>query len=315
MLHKSNIRDLTVHNSTINWDDVRLFLALARHGSARGAAQALRVSHTTIARRAEQLEDDLGTRLFDRAVTGFRLTSAGELFRQEAEAAEECLLAAERKLQGQDADPAGEIRITAPDVIAIRLLMDDFVQFSRQYPEIDLNIMLSYDIFNIARREADIAIRFLGQNRTPPEELVGRKLVTIASCYYASVDYLAENNPWDVQTQARFIGWGDDERFPWWVKDSPFPHVPAYGNFNNAMLQISAAQAGMGIAAMPCYVGDAARGLRRIPDTEPYDNYAVWLLSHPDLRDTARLRIFRKFIIKAFEKHTELLRGRQPSIA
>lgn len=304
-----------MQKSTINWDDVRLFLALARRGSARSAAQALQVSHTTIARRAEQLEEDLGTRLFDRAVTGFRLTAAGELLRRQAEGAEESLMAAERKLQGQDADPSGEIRITAPDVIAVELLMDDFVQFSRQYPDIDLNVMLSYDVYNIARREADIAIRFLAQDRSPPEELVGRKLVTIASCYYASTGYLAEHDPWDEQTKARFIGWGDDERFPRWVKESPFPHVPAFGNFNNALLQISAAQAGMGIAAMPCYMGDAARGLRRIPRTVPYDNYAVWLLSHPDLRDTARLRIFRKFIVKAFENHKELLRGQQPSIA
>lgn len=304
-----------MQESTINWDDARLFLALARHGSARGAGQALRLSHTTIARRAEQLEADLGTRLFDRAVTGFRLTAAGELFREQASGAEESLLAAERQLQGQDAAPRGEIRVTAPDVIAIELLMDDLVQFTQQYAEIDLNIMLSYDVFNIARREADIAIRFLGQNKSPPEELVGRKLVTTASCYYASDAYLAKHNPSLKETKARFIGWGDDERFPSWVRDSPFPHIPAYGNFNNAMLQIRAAQAGMGISAMPCYVGDSARGLRRIPGTKPYDSYAVWLLSHANLRDTARLRIFRKFIVEVFEKNRELLRGRQPKVA
>ncbi len=301
-----------VQISTINWDDVRLFLAVAREGSSRAAADALGVSHTTISRRVEQLEADLGTRLFDRDVTGYRSTAAGETLLAQARRAEDALITAERHLQGRDTELSGEIRVTAPDVIAISLLMDDLAAFSREYPEIDLNIMLSYDVFNIARREADIAIRFIGEGRSPPEELVGRKLVTTASGYYASESYLKEHDPWDRDTKARFIGWGDDERFPWWIKESPFPHVPAYGNFNNAMLQIEAAKASLGLAALPCYLGDTAAGLRRIPGTRPYDNYDVWLLSHPDLRDTARLRVFRKFIVEAFEKKQELLKGKRP---
>jgi DNA-binding transcriptional LysR family regulator len=190
--------------------------------------------------------------------------------------------------------------------------MDDLVRFLRQYPEIDLNVMVSYDVFDIARREADIAIRIIGRGRSPPEELVGRKLVTTASCYYASGAYLKRHDPWASDTTARFIGWGDSARFPRWVKDSPFPHVPAYGNLNNVMLQISAASAGMGIATLPCFAGDASASLRRVPGTRPYDNDDIWLLSHPDLRDSARLRLFRKFVTEALEKKEELLRGLRP---
>ena len=299
-----------MQNSTINWDDVRLFLALAGQGSSRAAANLLGVSHTTVSRRVEQLETCLDTRLFDRDIGGFRLTAAGEKLLTQASLAEEALIDAQRHLQGQDAALSGEIRVTAPDVIAINLLMPDLVKFSNNYPGIDLNLMVSYDVFNIARREADIAIRIIGRDRSPPDELVGSKLVTTASCYYASKSYLARHDPRDKDTDARFIGWGDDERFPWWVKESPFPHVPAYGHLNNVMLQISAARAGMGIATLPCYIGDTTRGLVRIPRAKPYDNYDIWLLSHPDLRDTARLRVFRKFIVEVFEKKQDILRGR-----
>ena len=299
-----------VHNSTMNWDDIRLFLALARHGSARGAAEKLGVSHTTISRRAEQLEADLGARLFDRDVSGYRLTGEGETMMSSALRAEEALLAAERKLHGRDAQLSGEIRVTTSDIIASFVLMPDFVEFCRDYPEIDLNVLISYDLFDIARREADIAIRFMGDGRQPPDDLVGRKLVTASSCYFATPDYLAEHDPYDKDSGARWIGWNDDERFPYWVKSSPFPHVPAYGKLNNGMLQAEAARLGMGIATLPTFVGDATEGLQRIPGCEPYENYDIWLLSHPDLRDAARLRTFRKFIVDVFEENRSMLTGR-----
>lgn len=298
-----------VHNSTMNWDDIRLFLALARHGSARAAAETLGVSHTTISRRADQLESDLGTRLFDRDVSGYRLTAAGETLQTQAQRAEEALITAERQLQGRDAELSGVIRLTAPDIIATHLIMKDLVTFTRQYPDIDLQVLMSYDVFDLARREADVAIRVIGEGRLPPEDLVGRKLVTITSCYYASPGYLKLHDPNIKNSGARWIGWGDDERYPDWVKQSPFPDIPAHGKLNNAALQAEAVKQGMGITTLPCFVGDTIEGLQRIPNTKPYDNYDVWLLSHPDLRDTARLRTFRKFMTQVFEEKRPLLTG------
>ena len=303
-----------VQKSTANWDDIRLFLALAREGSARSAAESLGVSHTTISRRTDQLETDLGTRLFDRDVTGYRLTAEGETMMASALRAEDALLTAERQLQGRDAQLSGEIRLTTPDILVTNLIMHDLVDFSREYPEIDLNVIISYDVFDIARREADIAIRFIGPGRSPPEDLVGRRLVVSSSCYYVADDYLAAHDPWDKASGARWIGWNDEERFPDWVKDSPFPSIPAYGKFNNALLQLEAAKQGMGIVTLPCFVGDATDGLCRIPGTEPYENYAIWLLSHPDLRDAARLRIFRKFITQVIERKKQLITGQTDSV-
>ena len=297
----------------MNWEDVRLFLALAQSGSARATATSLGISHTTVSRRVEQLEQDLGARLFDRDVRGYRLTAAGETMLSSAARAEDALLVAERQLHGRDAMLRGEICLTTSDIIASHLIMPDLVRFTRQYPDIDLNVVVSYDLFDLSRREADVALRFMKVGGNPPQDLVGRKLVSAASCYYASDQYLAEHDPWNEDCKARWIGWDDDERFPAWVRSSPFPRLPAYGLLNNAILQAEAARCGMGLAVLPCFLGDTVAGLRRVPKCEPYANYDLWMLSHPDLRDTARLRTFRQFIAAVFEQHKALLTGGNPA--
>ncbi len=296
----------------MNWDDIRLFLALARHGSARKAAETLGISHTTISRRAEQLEADLGTRLFDRDVNGYRLTGEGEAMLASATKAEDALLTAERQLQGRDADLSGEVRLTTSDIIAMFLMMEDIKDFSEKYPRIDLNVLISYDVFDLGRREADIAIRFIGAGRMPPEDLVGRKLVSASSCFYASKEYLLSHDISDSACGARWIGWNDESRFPDWVKNSPYPNFPAVGKFNNGMLQAEAARHGIGLAALPCFIGDAMSELERLPGAMPYANWDIWLLSHPDSRDAARLRTFRKFVVESFERKRALVCGERP---
>ncbi len=241
----------------MNWDDTRLFLALARSGSARATAVEQGVSHSTVTRRVDQLESDLGVRLFDRDVRGYRLTGAGELMLKSAVRAEDALLTAERQLQGRDAQLTGEIRLATSNIIAMYLIMDDLVEFTRLYPDIDLNVMISYDSLDLSRREADVAIRIMRLGSSPPEDLVGRKLVTIKNCYYASDAYLAENDPGRADSDARWIGWDDIERFPAWVKTSPFPNLPVYGRMNDVMLQAEAARCGLGLTVLPCFFGDS----------------------------------------------------------
>jgi DNA-binding transcriptional LysR family regulator len=293
----------------MNWDDTRLFLALARSGSARATATEQGVSHSTVTRRVDHLESALGVRLFDRDVRGYRLTGAGEVMMKSAVRAEDALLTAERQLQGRDAQLTGEIRLTTSNIIATHLIMDDLVEFTRQYPDIDLNVLISYDLFNLSRREADVAIRILRLGSSPPEDLVGRRLVTIKNCYYASEAYLAENDPRSVNSTARWIGWDDSERFPAWVKASPFPNLPVYGRLNDVMLQAEAARCGMGLTVLPCFFGDSVEGLRRIPNCEPYLSFDLWMLSHPDLRDAARMRTFRAFAAEVIDRKKSLLEG------
>ena len=289
-----------VQNSTIDWDDVRLFLELTRRGSARSAAQALGMSHSTVVRRVERLESDLGARLFDRDFTGYRPTPAGQTLLDSALKAEEALLAADRQLHGSDASLSGEITLTMPDILAYYFLMPELVTFTERFPEIDLKMLISYDVFDLARREADIALRAYGTSRMPPEDLVGRRLISVPSCYYASETYLERHDPAAENTTARWVGWGEDEPHPEWVRNSPYPHIPAYGYLDNAMLQAKAVECGLGLGTLPCFVGDALPGVVRLPGCEPYSNYDLWMLTHPDLRDTARHRVFREFIADLF---------------
>jgi DNA-binding transcriptional LysR family regulator len=289
-----------VQISTIDWDDVRLFLELTRRGSARSAAQALGMSHSTVVRRVDRLESDLGARLFDRDFTGYRPTPAGQTLLDSALKAEEALLAADRQLHGSDASLSGEITLTMPDILAYYFLMPELVTFTERYPEIDLKMLISYDVFDLARREADIALRAYGTSRMPPEDLVGRRLISVPSCYYASETYLERHDPAAENTTARWVGWGEDEPHPEWVRNSPYPHIPAYGYLDNAMLQAKAVECGLGLGTLPCFVGDALPGVVRLPGCEPYSNYDLWMLTHPDLRDTARHRVFREFIADLF---------------
>ena len=309
MVHYIIFRDTLVQKSSTNWDDVRLFLQLTREGSARAAATSLGISHSTVVRRVENLESALGVRLFDRDFTGYRPTAAGETLLTSAISAEDALLTADRQLQGQDARLTGEIRLTTPDILANFFLMPHIIEFSKQYPEIELAMLVSYDLLDLARQEADVAIRVMGLDRSPPEDLVGRKIVTATSCYYATAEYLDEHDPWNSETSARWIGWNDEERFPDWVQKSPFPHIPAHGKLNNVMLQANAARHGLGLTLLPTFFGDATDGLIRIPACEPYPNYDIWMLSHPDLRDAARHRTFRAFVAEAFEQNQQVLLG------
>lgn len=285
----------------MQWDDLRLFLELVRNGSARSAAGALSMSHSTVVRRVERLEASLGTRLFDRDFTGYRPTAAGETLMESALAAEDAILTANRQLHGQDARLTGTIHVTTADILANYFLTSELASFGQLYPDIEFQLSVSYDVFDLSRREADVALRFIGGGRNPPEDLVGRKLLTASSCYYAEERYLGAHDLTLKNTTARWIGWADDEPFPNWVKDSPFPHVPAHGHFNGAMSQAFAVQAGVGIATLPCFVGDKLSGVVRLPGVEPFPNYDVWMLSHPDLRDAARHRTFRRYLSESFE--------------
>ena len=271
-----------MHKSTMGWDDVQFFLSVARSGSARATALALQISHTTVSRRIENLESSLGSRLFDRGVSGYVLTEGGQAMLEFAEQAEDVLLSAERHLAGKDTELSGDIRLTTPDVIATQLLLPDLGQFTDKYRDIDIDLRISTNLYDLTRHEVDIAIRFLGFGNPPPDPLVGRKLGSVASCFYASQEYLNRHDLSASDTQARWLSWGEQERFPQWVKASPYPHIPTRFQLDHGGTQIGAALAGMGMTMLPCFLGDNTPGLTRVPKAQPSVNHDIWLLSHPD---------------------------------
>ena len=298
-----------VHKSSMSWDDVQFFLSVAGSGSARTTAQVLGVSHSTVSRRVDNLESDLGTRLFDRNVGGYILTTEGRAMMEYAEQAEDALVSAELHLHGRDSELSGLIRVTMPDVIANHILLPKIACFTRQYPDIDIELSVSSDVFELMRRESDIALRFMGFGNPPPQPLIGRKVASVASCFYASEEYLENHDLSDPDSGARWLGWGESDRFPQWVKASPYPDIPTQYTIDQAGSQIAAARAGVGMAMLPCFLADTCEGIRRLPNCQPQLKHEIWLLSHPDLREVSRLRKFREFVVELFARKQALLAG------
>lgn len=289
----------------MDWDDLRYFLAVARKGSVRAAAAALSVNHTTVSRRISAFEKNLGVRLFERLPIGYILTTAGEEMMEPARRIEDEVGNLNRKLVGRDKQLQGVLRVTMPGPLASNLLMPDLAEFSRIYSGIELQLAISAEEFDLKKREADVAIRVTD---TPPEYLIGRKVAHSAKAVYASHEYLAKHDI-NQQQQINWIGWDDDVRFPDWVKGTHFPSVPVHHQTNDLYTQLAAAKAGLGIVLLPCLLGDPDPALQRISMVSGNDCGSIWLLTHKDLRNTARVKTFFEFISKAFEKHRDLLAG------
>ncbi|MFT4582006.1 MAG: DNA-binding transcriptional LysR family regulator [Gammaproteobacteria bacterium] len=289
----------------MEWDDLRIFLALTRGSNVRQAGIQAGLSHSTMTRRLARFEASLGTRLFDRSPQGLVLTSAGETLLTTAERIEDEVYHAERQLAGQEQTLRGTIRVTMVDVVASEMLMPDLRTFCDRYPDIELELLPSLSVADLARQEADIALRFTQQ---PDASLIGRKLATVANAGYASHEYLATHNLNDP-VSASWIGIGGTERFPDWVKRSGLAHLPTRGRIESQQLQISATRTGLGVGYLPCFVGDPDPELVCVDDKANFAAHSLWLLRHPDTRETARLRAFADFITQAVLRKSALLAG------
>jgi len=289
----------------MDWNDLKLFVALVRSGTVRAAASQVGVSHSTIARRVDALESQLRVKLFDRPASGYLLTQAGEELLATAEKVENEMDALARRIVGQDRLLAGQIRVTMIDVLATHLIIPQLATFYTNYPNIELDIVVSYEPLDLTKREADIALRFVKQ---PPDHLIGRKLGTTANAAYATKQYLLDHDL-SQSSSANWIGYGSSLPFPKWVKQSHYPHLPAKGIFNSMLLQLEATRAGLGIGFLPCFLGDASPELERLAPYTPSAGHDLWLLRHPDTRSTARLRVFSDFVSDVINQHHQLLDG------
>lgn len=294
----------------LDWDDLKHFLALCRHGSVRAASDKLGISHSTVARRIEAFEKRLGTRLFERSPSGYAITTTGEEVLTVAEQIETEIHALERRIVGRDQQLSGDIRVTMVDVLSTHLLMPHLAEFSNLYPDINLEVVIAHDIgfdaLDLSKREADVALRF---TKNPPDQLVGKCLANMYCAAYVSKEYL-EKNDFSNGTTARWIDCAKRGDYPAWIKKSDYPHIPAKNTFQSLLLQFEATKAGMGIGMLPCFLGDPEPTLHRLPPGKPRSSYDLWLLTHTDMRTTARLRVFAEFIAKAVLSHRELIEGR-----
>jgi DNA-binding transcriptional LysR family regulator len=295
----------------MEWDDLRVALAVFREGTLSGAARRLGVTHSTVFRRLNVIEKQIGARLFERFRDGYVPTPAGEIAAAAATRLEDEVLTLERRLSGQDLRPSGVVRITTTDTLGT-ILMRHLPAMRAVHPEIQLEVAISSAMANLTRREAEIAIR---PTFEPPEILVGRRVADIAHAIYGSRAYLSRHKDKDVSAHD-------------WIATDDALASTVIGRWVHENLRAAnitcrvgalpalrdAALAGLGLALLPCYLGDPAPGLRRLTEktmTEPRS--ALWLLTHDDLRRTARIRATLDFLASAFASERALFEGRRPS--
>src|SRR5438874_9784966 len=175
----------------IDWDDVRYFLAVARGGSVRAAAERLEVNHSTVLRRIAQLEERLGAQMFEKLPSGYQLTAAGEEVLEFAEQMEASSHQLETRVFGRDQSVRGLLRVTLPPPLATHLLMPDFADFARLHPDIEMEVQSSGELANLTNREADVAIRVVYDRKTLPLNLHGLKGPELFGGVYMSRDRLA----------------------------------------------------------------------------------------------------------------------------
>ncbi len=290
----------------IDWDDLKLFTALARGGSVRAAATTLGVHHSTVTRRLDQFERLIGARLFDRTPDGLKLSEHGARLAIRADEVHGQFDAIERDLFGRDKRLEGRVRITFPDALGVGFLMREMAQFSARYPDIGLEFIASDAALNLGRREADVAIRVTA---TPPEHLVGRPLGKFALAVYASHEYLESHDPLGDAIHCNWIDWAAVGSFGQQIHAQLFPDMPSRAVCPNALLQLAAAEAGVGVALLPCALGDQSPLLDRVAPDEPIEGPPMWLLVHPDLRSAARVQAVTGWLAAAFARHEDLLVG------
>lgn len=287
----------------MNWDDLRLFLAVARSGSIASGARQLELQHSTVSRRMRKLEADLGVRLFDKVPSGYELTAAGKNLMEAAGRMEQEVLLVDGVLSGKDLKPSGPLRVTAIDNMATTVLMPMFTGFSRQYPEVTLHLMVSNSDASLAQREADVAIRL---TNTPPDTLIGKRVVTVSSAVYGSPEYI--KRLCDDGGEPEWLGVECCSYHKAWTKQA-CGDQPHRFYVDDTLLTQAALRAGMGVSVLPCFMGDPDPALARYGEPRPEWDLGLWILLHPDLKRTARVLAFRDHMMKAIRAQSDLFAG------
>lgn len=301
-----------------DWNEPRLVLAISRSGGLTAAAGALGIDHSTVFRRLNALERKLGVRLFERLPGGvYRPTAAGERMAAAAERMEDEALSLARDLAGRDRRLAGRLRVTSSETLAYSRLTRHLAAFRAAHPGILVELAIANRVLSLARREADVALRPV---RPREPELWGRRLSDVAWTLYASPSTLDAmggrlRRAEDVARQ-KLIGWEEEATgimaADWLARTAP-PDAFVYRT-SSLVNQLVAAQAGMGIALLPCYLGDGQPGLARaLAGPIPELAGELWIVTHVDLKGTARVRAFFDIVGDGLAGERDVFEGKLDS--
>ena len=287
----------------MDWDNVRVFLAVARAGQFVAAARILKIDHATVARRMSGLERSLNARLLDRRTTGIRLTAAGLRFLAAAERIETEVLHTQADLTDRDIELSGTVRVGAPDGLSTYYLARRFATFSDRYPAIAVQLVPTPRVIPLARREVDIAIVL---DKPDTGRLVTRKLTNYSLGIFASARYLADRPcPESAADLAccRWVGYVDDQAYATaldYVREL-CGDAPIHFQCASAIGQLEAVRAGVGFGVLHDFIAERHDDLVRIlPERRAIRSY--WVVEHEDTRGIGRIRAVHDFIVAAIDE-------------
>ncbi|ARU94001.1 LysR family transcriptional regulator [Tatumella citrea] len=276
-----------------DWDDIRFFLNVARSQSLTKTSAQLNVSQSTVSRRIQSLEQRLQVRLFTRHQSGYYLTESGSALLQYAEQTEESILQLESHLTGTDRRPEGTVRLATTDLLASQLIIPALPEFMHQYPRIRLEIITGISEVSMSRHDADLALRMV---RPQQNSLKVRRAGEIPWSVLGHQEYL---NSYPSESQWQFICWDsawDHLPSARWVSEH-FPHNESALITTSLNHQIAAANAGLGVAVLPDFVTRHYSQLQAADGRQQIYRETVWMVSHGDLLESARVRAVADFLL------------------
>lgn len=292
----------------MDWNDLKYFLAVARSHSLTDASRALRVSHSTIARRVAALEQAVSAELFTKRNDGYFLTPAGESFFDRAEQAEAKLLWLERGGAAPAEEYSGVVRLALPELLGHHVVIPSLTAFFQQHPSIQLELLADVRPLNLSKRQADLLVRLV---RPSHGDYLMRRVGSIAMAVYGSPEYIeAHGAPatYSDLGQHRLVGWDNGLGylpFSRWLFDA-IPNANIALRAHTMSAQLSAVQSHIGLAVLPAVVARKF-GLKRVLSSDAAFFSEVWLLQSSDSKSVARVRALADHIADALEAASDSL--------
>ena len=274
----------------LNWDNLRYVLRVAGSGSIAAAARELGVNRTTVLRRINAFQQDLNCRIFERGDSGYVLTPEAEKMIAAAREVESTLFDMQRQIIGHELRLEGELRVTTTDSFMLAMLAPHLASFHERHPHIVVTVLITNSLLDLNRRDADIAIRPIPE---PDAGLVGHRLQDVPFDAYASREYLESAGDLPL-FEHRWLGFADTLRataLGTWL-ESKIEAEQICLRCDSFVGLRAAAEAGIGVAMLPRFLGEESVSLLRLEELDPGMKTGLWVLTHPDLVRSARVHAF-----------------------
>jgi len=293
------------NRTELDWEDVRVFVALARHGSLSAAARALAVNHATVSRRVASLEAVLGDKLVERRPDGYILTPAGT--RALTSASDMEAAAAILRRGGADDRPIGLVRINAPPSLTHGFLVPCLAELAARSPGLDIDVSSEFRNVSLERRETDIALRL---GRPKDGDVITKQVASLGFGFYASPKWRRRIAQGETP---EFVGYDEVNAYipeAAWLSQH-FPRARIVDRTNNQISQAEAARANAGVALLPHFVGSRCKGIALCPLSLTPPSRGLWLITRRHDRKDLAIRTIVEYLVQLFDRERELFEGPQ----